>query len=466
MSRAERTLMRLVDEACRAYDLFAPDDCILVALSGGADSVALLLSLKTMYPGLHLVACHVNHRLRPGEAERDAAFAEALCTRWGIPFELCEADVATLAESEHISTELAARWVRYAFFEEQCRKHGLHKLATAHTASDNAETVLFNLTRGSALAGLAGIPPKRELAENITLIRPLILVSRERVEAYLAALGQDYVTDSTNLTDAYTRNFLRHRVMPLLKQINPSLEERFGGMCRSLRETQIFIEKTANNSLTDEITALARLDEPVLCQCILQLYRRSFSDTPENVHIRAVAALVRESARTGKNAEVCFPGGTGARIEQGRLFFAPTVRKERQTEVPYRLPLRKGFYCIPDTPFAVEYTEASDSYALPTHDGFTLFDSVLCDSSLLENGCIRSRRPGDTVRSGGITRKLKELFNKKKIPTELRAVLPLLCVGNVGEMVVYAPRTALCDTQCDALKRSPTLYRFAVYKKD
>ncbi len=466
MSQAERTIKRLIDEADRAYALFDPDDRVLVALSGGADSVALLLSLKTMYPRLGLVACHVNHRLRPNEAERDAAFAEALCAKWKVPFELCEADVGAIAAREHISTELAARRVRYAFFEEQCRKHALCKVATAHTASDNAETVLFNLTRGSALAGLAGIPPKRELPEGVSLVRPLILVSREQVEAYLADMGQDYVTDSTNLTDAYTRNYLRHRVMPLLKQINPSLEERLGCMCRSLRETQIFIEKSANNSLTDVVSDLARLDEPVLCQCILQLYRRSFSDTPENVHVRSVAAFVRESARTGKNAEVCLPGGVSAHIRQGRLFFAPTERKKKQPTVSYKLPLRAGFYRIPDTVFAIEYTEANALYVLSVHDGFTLFDSVLCDPTFLKNGCVRSRRPGDTVRSGGMTRKLKELFNKKKIPTELRAALPLLCEGADGETVVYAPRTALCDTQCDALKKSSSLWRFAVYIKD
>ncbi len=457
----ERVLRRQIDEANKTYELFSPEARILVALSGGADSVALLLALAEMHPSRQLVVCHVNHHLRGAEAERDAHFCRALCERMSVPFELCEAEVAEVAAKEKISTELAARRVRYAFFEKVCRKHALTHVATAHTASDNAETVLFNLTRGTALTGLAGIPPKRMLCADITLVRPLLLCTREQVEAFLEERGEAYVTDSTNLTDAYTRNFYRHKILPLLKQVNPAIEQGLSGMCKAVRDAQIFIEKTANNSLTQDVCQLAALDEPVLCECILQLYHRRFTDTPENVHIRQTAALVRSCALNAKNAEICFPGGVSAYIREGKLSFSQTVRREKLPELPYEIPLREGFFVIENTPFAVEYTPDCMEYFF--HDGFLLYDSVFLDPELFEGEpCLRSRRAGDTVYSGGMTRKCKELFNKKKIPTELRARIPLLC-DSQGERILFAPRVATSDCVRDAFHSSRSLWRVAVY---
>lgn len=466
MPQIELLLRRKIAEANKAYALFAPNDRVLVALSGGADSVALLLSLRKFYPSLSLTACHVNHHLRGKEAERDAAFAEELCKKNGIPFELCSADVAALAAKQKISTELAARNVRYAFFKDICRKRSIPLVACAHTSSDNAETVLFNLTRGAGLSGLSGIPPKRVLDESVTLIRPLIFAERAQIEAFLAAIGQSYVTDSTNLTDDYTRNFFRHQVLPLLKTVNPSLESGLSSTSRSLRDAQIFIEKTANNSLTDKISELAKLDEPILRQCILLLYRKCASDTPESVHISAIAALVRETAQTGKNAEICLPGGFSALLSDGYLRFSPTVRKIKTEDKPYFYAVSDGFFRIPDTPFAIEYTGASallqkEHTALP--DGFTLYDSAMLDSHAYTGLFVRSRRAGDTVKCGGMTRKLKELFNKKKIPAELRAVLPIVC-GEGGEPVYYVPRTALSDVHARVLSNpAERLCRIRIY---
>lgn len=461
MRMHERTLRRRIEEANKAYDLFQSDARLLVALSGGADSVALLLALTKMLSANQIVACHVNHRLRGAEAERDARFCRSLCERLSVPFELCEADVAEIAVREKISTELAARHVRYAFFETVCHKYALTHVATAHTASDNAETVLFNLTRGTALSGLAGIPPKRALGEDIILVRPLLLCTRDQIEAFLEEVGETFVTDSTNLTDVYTRNFYRHKILPLLKQINPSIEEGLSGMCKAVRDAQIFIEKTANNNLTEDVHRLAALDEPILCECILRLYHHSFSDTPENVHIRATAALIRSCANSKQNAEFCYPGGMSAYIRDGVLSFSKTVRREKIEEKPYELPLCEGFFMIEHTPFAVEYTP--DYTGNEHHEGFLLYDSVFIDPDLFEGvPCLRSRRAGDTLYNGGMTRKLKELFNKKKIPPELRRCVPLLC-DTQGERVLFAPRVATSDCVRDAFRSSRSLWRVAVY---
>ena len=462
----ELFLRRKIAEANAADALFKPDDRILVALSGGADSVALLLALKKFYPSLSLAACHVNHCLRGEEAERDAAFAEALCKKNGIPFELCTADVAALAEKQRISTELAARNVRYAFFEEICRKRNIPLVACAHTASDNAETVLFNLTRGAALSGLSGIPPKRPLADGITLIRPLLSVQREHIEAFLASLGQSYVTDSTNLADDYTRNFFRHQVLPLLKTVNPSLENGLCATSRVLRETQIFLEKTANNSLTDRVTELALLDEVLLRQSILLLYRKSgAAGTPEYVHIDAIAALVREAAEhASKRAEVCLPGGVSACICNGILSFEPTVRKQKSIRKPYLYPLADGFFRIPDTPFAVQLADDTDflknDAGIP--EDYALYDSAILAKDQCGAFCVRSRGDGDTVRCGGMTRKLKELLNQKKIPTELRGLLPLVCAEDTQELL-FVPRVAVCDAHAHILGASRKLCRVSIY---
>ena len=469
MPQTDILLRRKIAEANQTYSLFSSDSRILVTLSGGADSVALLLALKRFYPSLSLCACHVNHMLRGAEAERDAAFAEDLCRKNGIPFELCTADVGEIARKRKVSTELAARDVRYAFFEEICRKREIPFVACAHTASDNAETMLFNLTRGAGLAGLSGIPPKRPLAEGITLIRPLILVERSQIEAFLSAVGQSYVTDSTNLSDEYTRNYFRHKILPLLKTVNPSLESGLCATSRSLRDAQIFIEKTANNSLTDKISELAALDEPILRQCIVLLYRKTgAADTPENVHITAVASLVRESAENGKNAEICLPGGISAHLSDGHLFFSLTVRRKKPENKPYFYPVDEGFFPIPDTPFAVECTDVRallHKDCMTQRTGFTLYDSAILDKTCLCGSlCVRSRKEGDTVKCGGMTRKLKELFTKKKIPAQLRGILPIVCTAD-GCEILFVPRTALSDAHSRALCTSADLCRISIYMK-
>ena len=214
----KETLPEQVRAFLQEQQMVQAGDTICCALSGGADSVCLLRCLLELAEPLHLTitAVHVNHQLRGAESERDAAFCEALCTRWNVPLHMVRCDVNAYAEQHHASIETAARACRYAAFSAIPANH----IVTAHTASDNLETMLHRLIRGSGLRGLAGIPAVRE-----RYIRPLLTVTRAEVEAYLQTLGQDYVTDSTNETDAYTRNQIRHQLIPVLKQLNPSLEQ-------------------------------------------------------------------------------------------------------------------------------------------------------------------------------------------------------------------------------------------------
>ena len=185
--------------------MLSSGDQVTVGLSGGADSVALLCVLKELENDLDIKisACHINHCLRGEESDRDQKFCEQLCLKLDVPFSSIAVDVTGYCRKNKVSTEEGARILRYNALLDVCKGN---KLATAHTLSDNAETVIINMVRGSALDGLCGIPPVRG-----NIIRPLIGCSRAEVESYLDALGQQYVTDSSNLTDDYRRNKMSYR---------------------------------------------------------------------------------------------------------------------------------------------------------------------------------------------------------------------------------------------------------------
>ena len=223
-------------------NMLSENDMVVCGLSGGADSVALLLALYELKEKLDITveSVHVNHCLRGAESDRDEMFCRELCKRLGITFQAVSCDVKGLSVSENISTEEAARKLRYKIFEEHSKGK---KLATAHNANDNLETVIHNLTRGTGIKGLAGIPVKRG-----NIIRPLLTVTRQEIEDFLKKRGQEYVTDSTNLTDDYTRNKIRHRVIPILNELNKSVNETSVNTINAIREENDLIESIVSEA--------------------------------------------------------------------------------------------------------------------------------------------------------------------------------------------------------------------------
>ncbi|MDD7517239.1 tRNA lysidine(34) synthetase TilS [Ruminococcus flavefaciens] len=223
-------------------NMLSENDMVVCGLSGGADSVALLLALYELKEKLDITveSVHVNHCLRGAESDRDEMFCRELCKRLGITFQAVSCDVKGLSVSENISTEEAARKLRYKIFEEHSKGK---KLATAHNANDNLETVIHNLTRGTGIKGLAGIPVKRG-----NIIRPLLTVTRQEIEDFLKKRGQEYVTDSTNLTDDYTRNKIRHRVIPILNELNNSVNETSVNTINAIREENDLIESIVSEA--------------------------------------------------------------------------------------------------------------------------------------------------------------------------------------------------------------------------
>lgn len=212
---------------------------LTVALSGGADSVALLLILHQLQAqfGYALQAVHIHHGIRGDEADRDAAFCAAICRQYQIPMQCRYVDAPAFANAQKLSLETAARQLRYEALE-QAAPVGM--IATAHHADDQAETILFHLTRGCGLRGLCGIPPRRG-----RIIRPLLSVSKQQLLDFLSSRAQDFVTDSTNLSDDGSRNFLRHRVVPLLTEQNTACLRHISRTAETLSEDADFLEAQA-----------------------------------------------------------------------------------------------------------------------------------------------------------------------------------------------------------------------------
>ena len=223
-------------------NMLTSGDCVVCGLSGGADSVCLLLAMKELADefGITVEALHVNHCLRGAESQRDEDFCRELCIKLNVPFTAVSCDVKGFAEQNSLSTEEAARKLRYGIFTEHSQGK---KLATAHNADDNLETMILNLVRGTALKGLSGIPAVRE-----NIIRPLLNVTRREIEGFLADHKQSFVTDSTNLSDDYTRNKIRHKIVPLISEINPSAAVTASRSAAALREENAFIESETDRA--------------------------------------------------------------------------------------------------------------------------------------------------------------------------------------------------------------------------
>lgn len=399
-------------DTIRRYNMLSYGDSVVIGLSGGADSCSLLHLLVSMRDewDIKLFACHINHNLRGEEADRDEAFVRRLCDETGVKLYCLSVDVAAEAAKRHESTEKVGRDIRYAFFEEIADRYGA-KIATAHTASDNAETVLFNMTRGSGVKGLSGIPPVRG-----RIIRPLIAVTREEIEDYCKANNFNFVTDSTNLTTEYTRNKLRLEVIPVLKGINPSFETGMTRMTEIMRSASELITRLADNALKEsEVSGgylskkLSELDDTVFSECVFRLCGE-YDIVPEAKQI----ALVRNIVLNGGAVEL--RGGVYAVNKQG-IFRISRSAENEELFVPfsYDLSLDCGGRRL-------SVSGGKGSSAKNTLDG----------DKIPETAVFRHRKSGDSFRlpRRNITKSLKKLFNELKIPDEKRNSLIILADGS------------------------------------
>lgn len=256
------------------YGMLPEESRVLCAVSGGADSMCLLHWLRQLRQERRfaLYAAHFEHGIRGDESLRDAGFAEEQCRKLEIPFTLGKGDVPAFAARQKIGLEEAARILRYRFLDETADRLGCDRIATAHNRNDNAETMLMNLCRGSGTRGLAGIPPVRG-----RLIRPLLQTDRAEIEAWLQENGIPHIEDSSNQEDGNLRNRIRHQMIPMLEEMNPSVLAAFGRTASLLRADEDFLSGMAEDFLREHrngnrlpAAELARL-EPVVASRVLRL---------------------------------------------------------------------------------------------------------------------------------------------------------------------------------------------------
>ena len=376
----------------RKYDMIHAGDHIICAVSGGADSMALLFAMKLLSEnlGIRVSAAHFNHHLREDESDRDAAFVADFCDGYGIPLYNGEANVVAGKKG----LEAAARDARYTFLQTL---PGI--VATAHTADDNAETVLMNLIRGTGLRGLGGITPVKA-----NLIRPMLSVTREDVVGFLEEYHIPHIEDSSNATDEFLRNRIRHHIMPLLKNENPRFTDNTSDMALRLREDEKLLDGLTDT--TRSVTDLKRMQQGQRNRCLAAFLLDCGVPEPEAEHIKLLDKLVFS---VKPSAKATFPNG----ICVTRNYDCLEVCKHQEMFAPVKL-CNPGITTIEELGICVYCgnTEEPDC------------DEVYC---VISSGDIyvRSRKAGDTIRLQGGSKSIKRLFIDRKIPASQRERVPV-----------------------------------------
>lgn len=392
----------------RRHDMVKPGDTVICAFSGGADSIALLWCMWMLREKLDLTveAAHFNHHLRGAESDRDEQFVRDFCDFHDIPLHVGGGTIVPGKKG----LEAAAREARYAFLRSL---NGT--IATAHTADDNAETVLMHLIRGSGLRGLGGITPKSE-----RLIRPMLEVTRSEVEEYLRENWISHVEDSSNAGNAFLRNRIRHDVMPLLKQENPSLAQNLSAMALRLRQDEQCLAEIAAQLDATDVSAL-REAHPALRRRALEGYlKQNGLPEPNASHIAQAEALVFSDK---PSAFARLPGG----LILARSYDKLTVRHEDAALEP--VTIRAGETVALSTGVVVRCEKVDGGENSPN-------SFVVCPEGIVT---IRPRQAADAITLSGGTKSLKKLFIDRKIPASERLLIPVaadsrgvLCVCGIG----------------------------------
>lgn len=397
------------------YDMLPAGCGVLCAVSGGADSVFLLYNMLTIARtrGIRVRAAHYDHGLRGGESRRDAAFVRALCEKLGVELAEEQGDVARFAAERGMGCEEAARALRYDFLERAADKLGCEKIATAHTADDNAETILMNLARGAGTRGLCGIPPVRG-----RLIRPMLLTTRREVESYLKENGIGHVEDSTNALDDYARNRVRHAAAPALRSVNRGFALNASRAAELLRADEEFLEGLANDFLAKcgnegiSEAALAALPRPVSSRAVRALCGGGMSEK----HVDAVLALAAGSG-------LGYADVPGMRItrEQGVLRFGGDCGACGSIEP---VELRAGERIrIPGT----DMTAVCDIVTYGPEINSSLNTFFFQCENICGNISCTSRMDGDKIRLAGrgCTKSLSDLFTERHMTRRQRELTPV-----------------------------------------
>lgn len=408
-------------QTIRRERMLSPDCAVVVGVSGGADSVTLLhflLSLQQEGAIAQVKAVHLNHCLRGEESWHDQQFVEELCREWDVPLYIEQHDIATIAKEQGRGVEEIGRELRYAAFEKAAQTHSCYCIATAHTADDNAETLLLHLCRGSGLRGAAGIPPIRG-----RIIRPLITCTRKEIEAYCAEHSLSYVIDSTNADIAYARNRIRRMVMPHLCEINPQSTVAMTRFIEQVRQTDQFLNKLTTQAIADAKVgapdtycrkALLSLEEPIRSRALCGIVK-----TAEERHIQLLI-----SALEAGNGAVVIPTGVRWCVTETVLTAQRLYNKEYPSfcisaAIGERYAVGDRIYRL----FTLPWSEYEQKLNICQY----LFQNALDYDRISGDLFLRQRREGDRFRPAGRNcgKSLKKLFNEQKVVS--RDTIPILC---------------------------------------
>ncbi|MDO8682764.1 MAG: tRNA lysidine(34) synthetase TilS [Armatimonadota bacterium] len=414
--------------------MFTPGDKVIVAVSGGPDSVALLHALHALKDrlGISLHVAHLNHGIRGKEADKEAEFVRQLAADLGLESTVEKADVPAVKKLLRLSTEEAARKVRYEFLDRVADQIGATKIATAHTKDDQAETVLMNLIRGAGLEGLTGIPPVRGC-----YVRPLLSVTRKEVEDYCAHQNLEYKIDPSNLRFDYRRNRIRLEFIPLLEShYNPAVKSRLASTAEILRDEAAFLAETAQaflaiatvkNDPSEVVFDLNRFTNAPIAlrrRCLRMAIEMVKGDL-HDVEFRQIERVINR-LETGENFTITLPSGAiYAKREEDIL---KIFRVEPEPEAPIiacELPI-PGCVEIPE----LKITVTSKELAMPVdfHRPPATLDVMLDRDHVKGKLIIRNLRPGDRIRPLGMSedKKLQDIFVNAKLPRRSRSCIPII----------------------------------------
>lgn len=414
-----------VKEYMKQEHMAEPGDGVLAAVSGGADSVCLLLMLKALEAslGIHVTAFHLNHGLRGAEADRDEAYVRELCARLQVRLKVVREHVAEYAKQQGFSEEEAGRVLRYQWLAKTAEEFGCCKIATAHHKDDQAETVLMNLFRGTGLRGLGGIRSVRVLSEEHTIIRPLLCMNRQEIESYLIEEKETWCEDSTNRELVYARNKVRNVLLPWIREnVNERAEEHILKTAAFASQADEYFSLQAEKLLEDHCNEnpdeigiendvfdhQPEIMKPYLIRAMIARLTGSFKDISAR-HMEAVSAL----DGPGGGTTVDLPYGLRAVRSYNKLFIRKTNAAKKEEISPNSLQMR--------------VFEWDRDLEIPQNKYTKWFDyDRICDTL-----SVRTREPGDYfVIGNGKTKKLHRFFIDEKIPEELRDNILLLAEGD------------------------------------
>lgn len=437
-------MLRKIHKALKSIPVSRPFKNMVVGVSGGADSMALLYALHELscVPGCRLVAAHLNHLTRGAESDADASFVRKACRKLGVKCIVKKVDVPQLSRRRRISIEMAAREARYGFFLEIARKLKNAAVVTAHTADDQAETVILKLVRGAGLRGLGGISGF-SMMEDIPVLRPMLSVSRSEVVKFLEGRRLEWREDRSNDSAEYMRNRVRHQILPLLERdFNPDIKSVLGRTAEVVRQDNELLDGLAGAVLAGcrrgpaelDLAGLKRENRAIVSR-VLILWLAGAGIEAENIDVGLISAVTRLINGRKANACIGISGGFELTREYDRLILRGSADVKSCAEA-FRYVLNiPGRIEIASAGVAVEADYCGEIVRERGRPGHYPVRATVSRKAVgRKKITVRSWQEGDRIRPMGMkgTRKLKDIFIDLKIPVGLRRQIPVFeCGGEV-----------------------------------